>query len=825
MGTVRYKGLLQVGDMHTALGFQVQPAVAIPDIMNALKVEGLGGSSGFKFHALHNCACAAPLLIPHNQRVVSGVSVIDNDAFLLAGAPALRWSLQVRNRTTNAALDPSKYAVQMFDAPHLKYQLFDVQLLDESLAATARLVADCSTYERPEGGGAQPLAAQDILIGLSRTLWTGIAGAGTAAGLIRLDATVGTDVYRIELVGANPPRVLISGDSGLSWREIKGELLPGGALAAIAGDIGQGPAGGGLEMRLTVLNGRLSLTVGGGQAPFVTPLRAGAGASARITRITLTVDQWTQVGGGAHPLMFVAQPTFTSQLHQLGFVPHESTPPFYLVHTSGGAKKTDSAAGLPLSEPARSSVRVTTVPETMGTAAAQYQLMLNNPLPVVGGEEADAYDTFGGVPYSCATVALGQVTVKVRGFEAAATPAWTNIPLGLGGAHPVMAVQEDVSFNPGALTIGHSALITLQNFRGIAHLGAQTGIAGIGNVAVAFRLGYHHQPDPDPGFPGYARFLGFCQDYEYQRGVGGAATLVLSCVDEQQKLADSLIAAPPIMDGWNHYYAVSFLLQQASIPVRRMAFSAFVPEDPYADSPGGAPDGDYHLPLGDGGRPWTPINRTLSVLELLDTIRKLTGYLLFIDEHGRFRYEPWIPASPAAPKRIFTEVAPPGGADASGGLTEMWNLRSSLSTRDVRNQLVLVGIDAYGDNWVPIVTKREDAASISSPPGSQPKNYVGYRKSMVFMDSRFARADFASSSATRLFRWLRQPSAVVSFTTWMQPDLYPMDVIYVNDAKSGIQNIPYYVLNMSNTLSLLGGRIAMQSQITARYFDPTLVGG
>ena len=87
------------------------------------------------------------------------------------------------------------------------------------------------------------------------------------------------------------------------------------------------------------------------------------------------------------------------------------------------------------------------------------------------------------------------------------------------------------------------------------------------------------------------------------------------------------------------------------------------------------------------------------------------------------------------------------------------------------------------------------------------------------MDSRFASEGFTLKSAKALFDWMRQPSVTVTFQCWPQYDLFPMDMIYVDDWRTGLLGVLLFILSMTQTTPLHG---LVNCTITARYLDTFL---
>jgi len=306
----------------------------------------------------------------------------------------------------------------------------------------------------------------------------------------------------------------------------------------------------------------------------------------------------------------------------------------------------------------------------------------------------------------------------------------------------------------------------------------------------------------------------YCDTYDYSQYDAGQALLRLTCMDQMQWLADVLIAAPPDMDLWNHYYAMRWIANFCGITDAQLGFINMVPSDRYGVSPNDL--NPYFLPAGDGGQPWTPRDRTIPAITLAEMIRRVTGFVLFVDSYGYLQYYQFIPPDQQTPVMTYSMY----NTGTQQNPDEMFGFSFRASTRDTRNQLALVGIDAYGPDWSPIVEKREDMNSIFTPPGYiPPANYCGYKKPLVWMDSRFANSDFASKAADQIFAIADLPDYTCSVNAWLQPGVYPMDVMMVDYPRANTFGIPFVVTEVSNVLSLAGSNLVMQSTLNGKLLE------
>lgn len=228
--------------------------------------------------------------------------------------------------------------------------------------------------------------------------------------------------------------------------------------------------------------------------------------------------------------------------------------------------------------------------------------------------------------------------------------------------------------------------------------------------------------------------------------------------------------------------------------LEQMAFRAYVPDNPYDDL--GDPSnplghlfgqGAYFLPVGYYSSQLTRFSGQ-SLWEIMQRIANSIGYLLFFDRFGFLHFEkfnlPFILENQGffPPKRIFDESdahALVYGNEPSAG---MWNMTWNKNMDTVRNKVIIVGIDAFHPAWRPIVISLTDKSSIDLP---IVPNFLGYPEPFVWADNQFASPEYAYKAAITQLMFMRIPETNISFTTWLQPDIYPLDIIGVNSIHAG----------------------------------------
>ena len=496
-----------------------------------------------------------------------------------------------------------------------------------------------------------------------------------------------------------------------------------------------------------VLAQRLFVRLDGMQKPMVIPADGRAGLVYALIAYRNFVDI---VWHGA-PTKYMTAGVWESQDHALGFMPR--TVPALFVHDAGSPLGTSAIA------------------EIMDPTTARYKLTLS----------AASEGSIHGRSYAGKTPAVRAVSYAYPPIESGAL------------ANPIILQPESIQiahqFDYNTLTIASRAVLTFHNMDGQwAEFNALTGQWG---VAIDLASEYY----------GAARqFAGIAHRRGDILSDGSVTKFVMYCVDRSVQLRNPRWNLP-WMDGWNIYYALAFLAQLGGVALQDLQFAPFVPPDPYTDY--GDPDGGgaWFLPVGHAG---TPLTR-FSGQELWSIMVRLAytiGYVLFFDANGMLQFRKF--RIPPGVRRTFYEsdTAGPNGC---------WNLFVSRDMEDVRNTVTVVGVDAFGPLWNPIVAHRQDDYSVHYPFAP---NYIGWEQPLVWSDSQFASLPFASAAADALFAFLRHPSEVVEFTTWLQPDIYPLDVIAIEAPRFGTLFKRYLVVGVRHTLH--SGTLG-ETSITARF--------
>lgn len=795
-----YAGEVSFADMHAGLPYVSQPRITVSDFLTSQSPLARVDSGEITYDSDVGAAHPSEVFVPSNQRITDAITIKDDDVHLNGDLPDVEWD------TFSVTGDAH---VQMFrDRSGYGYQIIDVRSSDPSTAGSLQL----------EAATALGPTWQGFMFVFNRAMFTWHTAAGDPYVNLYFHVSSETALghrYGIQITPQKRVRIVYSTDEGVSYRPLEATVENGPSYTSMAGNQSRLRGTEFQAVEVKVMAGRLIIRIHGTTTAFSIPVTvpkedendpnpAEVMDNPYINQVELRCKAFTHISFALHPKFFLAYSSYRSAPQQLGTVADASTPPHYTVHTNNEVfSLTSGGSGSP-SYPATSSVTVTTVAGTEASTAPVYDLEIDNGTPE---------GTYQGQDYTSTTAVVSRVTTRIDEIVEISPYAPVTLPLEIGTPKAPFYIRESIQFQPDRLTIDHTIELHWNNRQGIDEFAFLTGVLASGNVAVNVKMGWQHMPEL------IQIFRGFVHTYEFDEGPNSYRVLKMYASDQMMQIGDSFVAAPPNVDGYNHYAAVAEWLMFAGIPLEQMAFRDLVPDDPFTASPDD-PD-PYYLPVGIGFRPITPINRTLSVTDLLDPIRKYTGNMVYIDSDGLVQYRPWIPPLTEAPKKVFTMYA-------NEDLTEMFSMRATSSTLSVRNVVALIGLDQYRTDENLIIETRRDDLSISSPI-PQPKNFVGYKKPMILTDSRFANGPFASDSADRLYNIMRQPEYTVDITSWAQPELFVMDTIIADDGCiSNIRDIPFYVFGIVNTWAVGPSGVLQQSSMNGRFLDPeglTMVGG
>lgn len=438
-----------------------------------------------------------------------------------------------------------------------------------------------------------------------------------------------------------------------------------------------------------------------------------------------------------HPMCFAKNAYMVANEKQVGFVRRSSTPIEYDV----------VSASIPLG----CSVEASTALE-QGTEF-RYKIKISNP----------SAGTYKGVNYSRKTASATGVTYQIA-------PHFIRRNDDIG-EFIIRSAAITTMFDMHQLNITQKATIVVNNRQGEWREGWPYGPdhTGKGNRAITLNLGWKNQDTGD--WTANRRFTGIGGlDMSYSRGTAPESTVTitaedLSCIPREYPLMNC-----PWMDGWCHLYAIRYLGWLCGLSDDQMDFE--YESDPFCTNPD-----HYHLPMGEGMNPRMYFPGGTTGWAAMNKIRQLTAHVLYFDINGKLKYYPWVRTSPGPFKRVFYDNNAPG-LDPFQAIEQ---IGFSRSTRSVRTGTLIVGVDAYGPNWDPLIAHRENIEALYDKYSA---NYKGFRSPMAWADPMFAIQSYAEEAADAVNALVSLPVETVNMLLRLaMSDLYPLDVIGIYDSK------------------------------------------
>jgi hypothetical protein len=163
----------------------------------------------------------------------------------------------------------------------------------------------------------------------------------------------------------------------------------------------------------------------------------------------------------------------------------------------------------------------------------------------------------------------------------------------------------------------------------------------------------------------------------------------------------------------------------------------------------------------------------------------------------------------------------------------VWSGSVTRDLSDVRNEVILIGIDMFRSN-APVVTKfpegNEPNPSVYPPPeavsiwDATGGNHLGFYNRFVSIQNLFVDQDFTDQAGQSYFNIMSVPGIDSVITTWLQPDIYPEHRIGVADRRSGLYDIVSgsYLELMVTGVSHYVRKGFGQTTIKTRYVPPTV---
>ena len=477
--------------------------------------------------------------------------------------------------------------------------------------------------------------------------------------------------------------------------------------------------------------------------------------------------------------MGVAADYLSGQIN-LGFVPDDSQVRTTLFTAHCAPDTAPDCGGYPPLRgflPPRTNVGVTGYQDTGEATIIRYLLLVSG--------ETSGTGKINGVPYADYGACVRAVSYLVP--PGPVISHGTNLTYWGTANAPEMPEDIEISttFDLSSLHIESSMDLTVNNFRGGWSNYLGTGrIDTTGQFAIAAFLGLN-------GGSGNCEFVGIGNtSFESSWTPGGNDRTQLHCNDLWQFL-DVMCFAVPWVDGWNVYAVQGMLAGLAQIPRSMLAFAHLIPDDPYCPSPGLDPSANYFMPVTPGGSPATRFGNGQKIKDLMLRVSSLVGGVMYWDTGvynsglPRLHFEKFI--IPAGPITVFQGYD--GEDAATGDPLGVWEGSYGGGFSEVRNAVSVIGINALGPLWDPIVAHQVDLGSVYD---DSALNYKGYFDSEVKADSMFATVPFADLAAVSTLSYLRVPDRNLRLKAWYQ-DHTPINIgslVTIDYKRTGANSYP-----------------------------------
>lgn len=396
--------------------------------------------------------------------------------------------------------------------------------------------------------------------------------------------------------------------------------------------------------------------------------------------------------------------------------------------------------------------------------------------------------------------AYSNVTAIIRSFYTDSDGYDLYIPSSPTTVQPERIIVNH-KFDPESLTIRSVAKLYFNNYN------SYWGNWMLNNGQQAIQIYMSRTQDngimsaPILVFTGYAHTMGEVESVE------GGSTYCLTCEDRLISL-DTPRWDLPRMDGWNQFYAASYLAQIGGWSPDDMYFNYLVPPTQFDDNGDQFGNPAPFLPIGDSGS----LQNRYANGKLLDLLIKQAnpiGYMVFQDVTGQLHFEKF--QLPAGVKRVFSD----SDWESSGGTESVIYSKVSKNMKQVRSDMAVIGVNSYSPYWNPIIERRPtDPSTNPIVFDTTAWNHLGYQNIAEWVDGIFANEAFAANAADYMFTVFSLPGLDVQLpTAWLQPDIFPLDVIVYSGDRVPIGEVPIMVTEVTHDMTI--GRAT--SSIIARY--------
>lgn len=753
------------------------------------------GAGGIETDPLRKVIYARHLFVPHSQVYSPGGCGpssygYSSDTFdPVTHLPTLKWW----NFLTSAPTDPQAGPVTPGTIP----QASGYNALAVNFAAPADFVVDgcaprCQGFKAFLQVNAPPTPAPQSLY-YAAARWR-VTGSSLPPRWYSVSFQMGAGVFF-----AYNDQVDKSGDPvPAAWQPV-GDIKQGDGVADILTPQSGITALPMIDVRL--LAGLMTICIGSEDTPFPWPHLASDDSGDH----DYFIDSYQVAAGGVmgaqwefHPVKFLTQFSYVSTETNAGYTPDGSQleGTRYIVHTapSFAHPVTGQIQPPPKQDGNGVTIQVGFLPPGCAAVATTYDInafFIRYQVRCT----APAVSTYKGVPYADFTPCVRAVSGDIPGVTLPQPPSQL-VSLGTHGAVNLPEnFQVTHSFDLSRLCIMRSASMTFNNYYGQWTNGEGTGVVDSrGHFAIEINCGVAGYGALQTEFIGVGgrEFINNWQS-------GGMDKLTLFC-DDLWCMLDVPSWNLPWFDGWNVYSVMAYLAGIGTLTRSQLAFSHLVPQNPYDLSPGLPDDQQYFMPIGPAGTPLTRFTGGQHLRDIMLKISQSIGFWMYFDRLSLLHCEPFVLPGMATPARTFSHVAGNPLDPAQAGLGEIWSGSYKGGVREQRNTVDVIGVNALGPIWNPVVAHSVDIDSVYDDTQA---NYKGYFDPVVWADNIFTDLGFAQNAADSILAYLRVPDREVSLTCWYQPDggVHPGDVIEVITPRSGAQGYRFFVTQTSVSIS------------------------
>lgn len=544
-----------------------------------------------------------------------------------------------------------------------------------------------------------------------------------------------------------------------------------------------------LVFEVLIMGGQMMLFLDGNDMPWVWPSFASSGGNTMgyADQVEIQSNCFCVLEWSVHPTKFLAAAQIAGVPVNLGFVP-----------TAGQIAQTElvlhTAPATPLAPlgwtPAGGSAPTLAI-DAVRTVGTELAYNMTWALAPAG--------SWKGQSYVSSVAAVRAVTGLL--------PGMAYVSAGFPQDYEPEAIDVTHHFNFESLSIASQASLRFNNFNG--QFSSASGISWVdnnGHVGVTIDMGISQQGTVATG--PFRQFTGIANTaFRDEMGAGGQSHVVVECRD-CWITADVPVWNLPWMDGWNIYYAIYYLAQQAGVTPDRMGFwlDGYVPTDPYGV--GSSDTNPYFLPLGPAGTPLTRFTGGQNIHDVMSKLANSIGYMLFFDVYAVLQFKKFSFYNyPGAPYPISGKTFTAYASDIFSNpivnqqCTDIMEGSYSGGLTEVRNAVTTIGVNTVGPYWDAVVGHAVDTSSWYNGATNVGgiNNFKGFIDPLVWADNIFADRAYAQFAASQLLAFLRLPRREVHLSTWIQPDapVYPLDVIFVSNPRSGASTWPFLVLTTS----------------------------